>query len=233
MSRLAELLARHAAEVGPVLPLPLAGAPVLDLSGGDAATPAALADLVERAVAESPGAIAVGRWGEDRVIYRTPLFAGGGEPRSVHLGLDLWAAAGTPVRAPLPGRVHSFADNAAAGDYGGTVILEHALEATVFYTLAGHLSRASLDGLAEGQTIARGQRIGWLGEPEENGGWPPHLHLQVIADLMGWHGDFPGVAAPSKAQRWLVLCPDPAILLTGTALASGVSTVPVSRTAGG
>ncbi len=215
MNRLTELLVRHADEVAPVLPVSLAGALVLDLGGDDAATPEALAAVVAAAVAASPAGLAVGRWGEDRVIYRTPLFAGSGEPRSVHLGLDLWAAAGTPVRAALPGRVHSFADNSAAGDYGGTVILEHALEATSFFTLSGHLSRASLEGLAEGQAVARGQRIGWLGEPGENGGWPPHLHLQLIADLMGRRGDFPGVAAPSTAARWLELCPDPAILLMG------------------
>lgn len=228
MSPFAELLARHAADAAQVLPLPLAGAPVLDLGGDGAATPEAFAALVAAAVGASPAGLAVGRWAEDRVIYRTPLFAAGaGEPRSVHLGLDLWAAAGTPVSAVLPGRIHSFAHNDAAGDYGGTVILAHALEATPFYTLYGHLSRASLEDHSEGRPVARGQCIGWLGDRAENGGWPPHLHLQVIGDLMGWCGDFPGVAAPSTAARWLELCPDPAILLTGTALAPGASAVPV------
>lgn len=216
MSDLAALLARHRGEAAPVFPLDLAGAPRLDLgAAGGVDTPTALAAAVARALAASPHGVAFGRWGEDRVIYRTPLFAGAGEARSVHLGLDLWAAAATPVAAVLAGRVHSFADNCRPGDYGPTVILEHELEGNRFYSLYGHLARASLAGLSEGSAVAAGQGIGWVGEPHENGGWPPHLHLQLVADLGGRRGDFPGVAPPSEASLWLGLCPDPSALLTG------------------
>jgi 4-aminobutyrate aminotransferase-like enzyme len=139
----------------------------------------------------------------------------GPERRTVHLGLDVFLPAGSPVLAPLPGVVHSFADNAAALDYGGCIVLEHTADDSsplTFYTLYGHLSRESLNGLAQGQAIAQGQAFARLGDVDENGGWPPHLHLQIITDLLGNAGNFPGVARPSDAAIWKSLSPDPNLL---------------------
>ena len=159
-------------------------------------------------------AAGVGGYSEDRVIYRrSPHFVSGAEPRSIHLGVDIWMPAGTPVLAPLDSRLHSFRDNQGFGDYGPTVILEHELEETTFYTLYGHLSRESLAGLRENQSVAGGQQIGEIGPYPENGDWPPHLHFQIIADMLGMKGDFPGVAAPSQRDHYLKLCPDPNLIL--------------------
>ena len=47
----------------------------------------------------------------------------------------------------------------------------------------------------------------------ENGGWPAHLHFQIIGDLMGFIGDFPGVAKQSEIEEWLERCPDPNLIL--------------------
>ena len=69
----------------------------------------------------------------------------------MHIGLDLWIKAGTPVLSALDGKVHSFDFNAGFGDYGPTIILEHQLEDQTFYTLYGHLSLDSLDGLKIGK----------------------------------------------------------------------------------
>jgi murein DD-endopeptidase MepM/ murein hydrolase activator NlpD len=162
-----------------------------------------------------------GGYGEDRDVYRTPLFApaDGTEPRSLHLGIDVFAPAGTAVAAALDGRVHSLADNRAAGDYGPTVILEHEPEpGLVFLTLYGHLARAGLGALRPGQAVARGAAIGALGDRHENGGWPPHLHFQLIRSMTdpdgrSWSGDFPGVCRRSEQARWLTHCPDPSRLL--------------------
>jgi murein DD-endopeptidase MepM/ murein hydrolase activator NlpD len=158
--------------------------------------------------------VGVGRYNEDRVLYRhSPLFDGESERRSIHLGIDLFVPGGTPVATPLDARVHSFADNDRLGDYGPTVILEHSLDEVVFFTLYGHLSRESLEPYPTEMTIAAGEPIGSVGEHHENGGWPPHLHFQIITDLLGNSGDFPGVAAPSERERWLELCPDPNLIL--------------------
>jgi 4-aminobutyrate aminotransferase-like enzyme len=64
-----------------------------------------------------------------------------------------------------------------------------------------------------GKEIRKGSRIGSIGDITVNGGWPPHLHFQVITDLLGLEGDFPGVAPPSLRSVWLSLCPDPGLLL--------------------
>lgn len=169
-----------------------------------------------RAELERNGAdYGAGGYGENRPLYRmSPVFEGGGEEaRSLHLGIDLWLAAGTPVHAVLTGHVHSLQDNASFGDYGPTLIFEHHLLGKDFYTLYGHLSRKSLERLRPGHLVQAGECIGALGEEHENLGWPPHLHFQVIHDLEGRSGDYPGVCKPSEAAFWLANCPDPNLLL--------------------
>jgi len=158
--------------------------------------------------------IGVGRYNEDRVLYRhSPLFDGDAERRSVHLGIDLFVPGGTPVFAPLPARLHSFADNDRLGDYGPTVILEHTLDEVTFFTLYGHLGRESLEPLRADMRFEAGDQLGSVGEHHENGGWPPHLHFQIATDLLEYSGDFPGVAAPTQRARWLALSPDPNLIL--------------------
>lgn len=157
--------------------------------------------------------IGLGKHAEERTIYARSGLFDGEEARTVHLGIDLWARSATPVLAAYEGRVHSTADNARFGDYGPTVILEHRIEGEGFYTLYGHLNRASLQGIAVGDRIEAGEMIARIGEAEVNGNWPPHLHFMIIRDLEGRRGDFPGVCAPSEREHYLSLCPDPAPFL--------------------
>jgi len=154
--------------------------------------------------------VGVGGYNERRVIYRrSPHFQQADEPRCIHLGIDIWAAADTPVFAPLAGRVHSFANNARFGDYGPTIILKHQLDSHPLYALYGHLSLGSLEGLYEGKRIEKGQQIGTFGNYPTNGDWPPHLHFQLITDLLGMKGDFPGVCTVHDREKFLQICPDP------------------------
>jgi len=155
-----------------------------------------------------------GGYGEHRTLYaRSRHFDGEGEPRRFHLGIDIWGPAGTKVMSPLDGIVHSFAFNNTDSDYGATLVLTHNLEGAGFHTLYGHLSLNSLKNLHEGKTIMRGQVIGEFGMRFENGNWPPHLHFQVILDMQGWKGDYPGVSRFSERERWLENCPDPDLVL--------------------
>ena len=154
--------------------------------------------------------IALGRYLEDRAFYREPQFFRGDEARSVHLGIDVFEDAGAPVHAPYAGKVHSLAYNAKRLDYGATIILEHAMEDGLsFFTLYGHLSRESLAALAPGDRVSQGEAFCRLGDPAENGGWVPHLHFQVILDMLDFEGDYPGAAFPSELALWRSLCPDP------------------------
>jgi 4-aminobutyrate aminotransferase-like enzyme len=52
-----------------------------------------------------------------------------------------------------------------------------------------------------------------MGDIPVNGGWPPHVHFQIVGDLLGREGEFPGVAPSSQREVWLSLCPDPNLLL--------------------
>ena len=159
--------------------------------------------------------LGIGRYDEARVLYTTEAFRPKyGEPRTVHLGIDLFVEAGTEIRAPLAGRIHSFAFNDAPLDYGPTILLEHETGGgDRFYTLYGHLSLDSLEGLERGRPVARGETIARVGAYPVNGNWPPHLHFQIVLDLLDKEGDFPGVAAPSERDIWLGLSPDPGRLL--------------------
>jgi 4-aminobutyrate aminotransferase-like enzyme/Ser/Thr protein kinase RdoA (MazF antagonist) len=183
-----------------------------------------IAKSIGREIHRAKALIGVGRYDEPRLLYNAPLFQSSGQPtdehRTVHLGIDLFAPAGSAVHAPLAGTVEAFADNAAPLDYGPVVILKHAIEATdrldggdCFYTLYGHLARKSLESLTVGQSLQKGEKFATLGDVEENGGWAPHLHFQIITDLLGHGTDFPGVAKASERALWTSLSPDPNLLM--------------------
>ncbi len=216
------------APVAPVLDADLRTSPcvVFDLSVGSpllGADPRAAqtGPLTERLFGEMKRAgvpVGVGRYDEARGLYVSRLFGPGGrttdERRSVHLGIDLFVEPGAAVRAPLPGVVHLLANNAAPQDYGPLVVLRHeAADGTPFYTLYGHLSEDTLPALALGRMVEAGEVIARVGSPPTNGDWPPHLHLQLILDLLEKGADFPGVALPSQRAVWTGLSPDPNLLL--------------------
>ncbi len=229
----------------PVMPPELLARPrTLDLSVGSPELPhpdSAGSMDAERWIADRLAAagatVGVGRYGEARLVYSTPAFRSAGndgdEARTIHLGLDLFAPAGSPVHSPLPGTVVSVADNRAQGDYGPTVVLRHAIpDGTRFHTLYGHLGHATLGHLSTGREVDAGEVIGWLGAASVNGGWPPHLHFQVIA-LDALHddgeravepGNFPGVVLQRLRTVWESVLPDPAAL--AGLPASAVTAVP-------
>jgi peptidoglycan LD-endopeptidase LytH len=157
-----------------------------------------------------------GGYAEHRTVYsRSKHFdsSTGEEPRRVHLGVDIWGEANTPVVAPLNGVIHSFAFNNNFGDYGATIILTHNIEGNTFHSLYGHLSLNSLKNLQEGRLIKCGEVFAEFGMQFENGQWPPHLHLQLIINMNGMKGDYPGVCKFSEQQIYLANCPDPALFI--------------------
>jgi len=128
--------------------------------------------------------------------------------------MDLFAEPGAPLSAPLDGVVHVVANNSAALDYGPLVILRHETsDGEEFFTIYGHLSKDSLVSLKVGQRVSRGQRFARVGSAQENGGWTPHIHFQIILDLLELGADFPGVASASQRSVWTSLSPDPNLLL--------------------
>ncbi|MBK9259064.1 MAG: peptidoglycan DD-metalloendopeptidase family protein [Polyangiaceae bacterium] len=88
--------------------------------------------------------------------------------REKHAGIDLAKDAGTPVVAPLGGRVRSAA---ADGDRGNAVVLDHG---NGLETRFHHLGDVAV---TPGQTIAKGDKIGTVGSTGKSTG--PHVHFEV------------------------------------------------------
>jgi 4-aminobutyrate aminotransferase-like enzyme len=233
------------ADIGPLLePDPRSARRVVfDLSVGslDAGTPASWSDVevfsreLKDRITAAGAMVGVGCYDETRGVYASDIFAKAGNDgpssRAVHLGLDLFVDPGTAVLAALDGVVHSVADNTSPLDYGPTIIVEHQAGpgGPRFYTLYGHLSRNSVVQLHAGDAVQAGNVIARVGIHGENGGWPPHVHFQLIADLLDMEGDFPGVADPDERCVWLSLAPDPNLVAQ---IPGGVTARPGPSSAG-
>lgn len=159
--------------------------------------------------------VAFGGYLEKRNLYeRSSIFnSSQAVERNIHIGLDLWVNAHTPVLAALDGVIHSYNNNNNLGDYGPTIILKHVLNKCEFYSLYGHLSLESLDLLEIGQTVKKGKQIATLGDASVNGDYAPHLHFQIIYDLGSYQGDYPGVCSEKELNYYKNNCPDPNLLL--------------------
>jgi murein DD-endopeptidase MepM/ murein hydrolase activator NlpD len=97
-----------------------------------------------------------------------------------HLGIDYNVPAKTPVAAPRACEVvHSWADTSMHNGWGGRLILrlDDAWE-NAHYLILGHLAHENLP--KEGTRFEAGDIVALTGQPHENGGWFPHLHVQCV-----------------------------------------------------
>ncbi len=159
------------------------------------------------AIAEADLPVGVGRYNEDRVLYRhSPLFDG--ETREAqrpprhrslrhgrHRGHDAacrptstrWPT--TPVSATTAPR--SFWSTNSTGSGSGPS------------TATSAATRWS--GSRWARPSSAGEEFAVVGDLTENGSWPPHLHFQIMADLMGHSGRLPrcrrAVRASSAGSR--------------------------------
>jgi murein DD-endopeptidase MepM/ murein hydrolase activator NlpD len=108
--------------------------------------------------------------------YGATAFAKSAYKGQYHNGIDLGAPVGTPILAAEGGRVIASGDQDAycrGGAYGKYVLIKHENGLTTLY---GHMSRIAV---STGQTISRGQTIGYVGKTGYATG--PHLHFTVFA----------------------------------------------------
>jgi|SRR5205809_566045 len=174
------------------------------------------ASYIKQKIKDANAIYGIGGYAEYRSFYsRSTVFnnAPGVEPRRLHLGIDIWGDAGTPVFAFMGGMVHSFAFNNRFGDYGATLILLHQLDGIAFYSLYGHISLNDINNIQAGGYVIRGEEMAHIGAAVENGNWPPHLHFQIIYDIEMRKGDYPGVCSYGEKDKYLKNCPDPDLVL--------------------
>ncbi len=88
-----------------------------------------------------------------------------------HLGTDVFAAYGTPVRAPVDGIARS-----ANGGLGGLTVKVHMDDGTYFYL--AHLSGLA-DGFVDGMAVRTGDVVGYVGDSGNARGGSPHLHIGI------------------------------------------------------
>ena len=139
---------------------------------------------------KTSNSFSIGRYNEKRPnMYEGDLFEK--TNRFIHMGIDIGAPVGTPVKSFYDGEIFLFKYNDQKLDYGYTIITKHQIKGQNIYALYGHLSNSSLKNKKIGQKIYSGEVIAHLGSEEENGGWPPHVHFQLsliepkICDLPG------------------------------------------------
>ncbi len=177
-----------------------------------AAEPQAASDWWDAHAAEHGIALGIGPWGEARTVYSGDMFRSRfveGERRIHHLGLDLFMPAGTKLHTPLAAVVKSVEIEEDPLGYGGLVALLHEPEGCPpFVTLWGHLAHEAAARLKPGDRLEAGALVGEMGNHAENGGWAPHLHLQISADPQLAARDILGVGEARYLDVWRSLFPD-------------------------
>ena len=164
--------------------------------------------------------VGVGHWMEQRCVYQSANYEStriAGAMRDCHLGLDVFAPAGTPLTLPLDAEVLVSEVRDMRLDYGGMLVLRHAADASdarpAFFSIWGHQSHSMVARWQPGDRIAAGTAFANLGDFEENGWWLPHLHLQLcLLDLPDF-ADAPGVGELAFKAVWQDIFPDPTPLL--------------------
>ena len=88
----------------------------------------------------------------------------------LHMGTDIFAAMGTPVRAPTAGRIRISNSN-----LGGLAVYVVEPDGTFWYL--AHLSGIA-EGITEGSSVLVGQVVGFVGDSGNARGGSPHVHAE-------------------------------------------------------
>ena len=179
--------------------------------------PIPLTKKINSYLRKNNSSIGIGLYREKRNVYKGKNYVSLLDPntrRNIHIGIDIFTSAGTIIHSPLNGKILILRDNAFEFDYGPTIVLEHAIDKkNRFYTIYGHLSKKCLKLLHVGQQIRKGQVLAEIGNYPINGNWPPHLHFQIIMNMMGEKENFPGVSEDILISMWSKISPDPNLIL--------------------
>ncbi len=212
---------RAAAEAAPPIRWSGGGVRWLDLTpASPTVDPAAPGEALARAAAAArkAGATAIGRTGEARFPETAPTEADpaparnpSADPRTIELGIEVFAPSGTLVTAALDGAVASVGEDSAPWGSSLAVRIHHQVGTAELWTRYRHLARDGLKALRPGDPVRRGEPLGALAEPPAKSGWPPHLRFQLLAADLGNRP--PGRCTPGDFPLFRALCPDPSPFL--------------------
>lgn len=220
-SKVLDWLGRERGTFSAILGRDLTDAPMGSLAVENIAVPQnpfAMTTTEAGTVGAEYGDVWLGHYNEPRLIYTADAFRNGpwkaSDRRTVHIAVDGFMPAGTPVHTPMAAVVEFWDNRQFDLDYGGMVILRHQTpDGDTFYTLYGHLDPDSIRHLNIGQPLEKGEVFAALGDQSVNGGWIPHVHFQLALTTEGMGIDWPGVADPEDLNLWNALCPNPAALM--------------------
>ena len=122
----------------------------------------------------------------------------------VHLGVDYNVPAGTFVALPGDGKVVDIMhDTDQFGGWGGRImwklqtsnalsLYSSSSSSSSLYLIYGHLGQPIVPEV--GKQYRKGEIVGRIGESFENGGWHPHLHVQVMdEEFVEQHADIKSI----------------------------------------
>jgi 4-aminobutyrate aminotransferase-like enzyme/Ser/Thr protein kinase RdoA (MazF antagonist) len=215
-------IAKNRKTLAPLLERPAATYPAALVPYGDPAHPMTVKSAAEQPdeaqaiweayCRENGIELGIGPFGEERTVYAGDMFVSRfieKTRRTRHLGLDLFMAAGTKLYTPLPATVVSVEIEKDPLGYGCLIALRHEPEdCPPFVSLWGHLAHEALGRLKAGERLEAGALVGEMGAPTENGGWAPHLHLQLSADTNLSATEILGVGEPRYLDVWAELFPN-------------------------
>lgn len=150
--------------IGPAVSPPAAPAPPVARPSGGLIVP--VTDVARSAIADT--------WGQAR------------SERRQHHGTDIMAARDTPVVAAAAGTVEKLFQSR----LGGTTLYQRSTDGrwTFYYA---HLARYA-PGVREGQQVAAGQLLGFVGDTGDAGAGNYHLHFSLTRRMPGqrwWEGE--------------------------------------------
>jgi murein DD-endopeptidase MepM/ murein hydrolase activator NlpD len=130
------------------------------------------------------------------------------EGRTVHIGVDVCAPAGTPLHAPCDCEVVLLDYEKGKGTYGYMSVLKCLDSKEPLYLVFGHLAK---DGrVPVGSKLRTGDVFAYIGDFHENGNWLHHTHLQVLTQRgfdEGWI--YKALCTPEQLPTIDELCPSP------------------------
>jgi len=130
------------------------------------------------------------------------------EGRTIHIGIDINAPAGTPLHAPVDCEVVHAEYESGAGNYGWFIVLKCQTDDGPLYLLFGHLAKNNLARV--GTKLRAGDVFGFIGDFDENGNWFHHTHFQVLTGRgldEGWM--YKALCTPEQLDTIDALCPSP------------------------